>query len=33
MHKATSITAYEPFLNELLKRMLLFLSILLRYVR
>jgi hypothetical protein len=33
MYEATSITAYEPFLSELLKRMLLFLSILLRYVR
>jgi hypothetical protein len=33
MHEATSITAYEPFLSALLKRMLLFLSILLRYVR
>ena len=34
MHEATSIiAASEPFLSELLKRMLLFLSILLRYVR
>ena len=33
MREATSITAYEPFLSGLLKSMLLFLSILLRYVR
>ncbi len=33
IREATTITAYKPFLSELLKNMLLFLSILLRYVR